>query len=278
MSDLFVVPPDRSLSDARHSAARDQLVAAASKRRKRFSARWRNTGIVLGLGVGLSVGGGVALAQGLFSQAPEPGSPSETQLAKPVVATRTGTATIDLGHVPRRANAISLTLTGLSAGTFTYVKSSYFECAQSDVSRSGPRGCTDGDVIPLQPGQHSITITTSANASWRLRATYVHQVITAWKVNAHGQTYGAANKNGLPDLVAVAFEADKSGYVSLTDFLCPNAVPGENFSLPVYKSDGTTRIGTFIVGNKGPGIRTVPVSSLHCPKADSFGTHPGPQN
>ena len=43
------------------------------------------------------------------------------------------------------------------------------------------------------------------------------------------------------------------------------------FSLPIYKSDGTTRIGTFIVGVQGPGVRTVPVSSLKCSKEGTFG-------
>jgi len=51
---------------------------------------------------------------------------------------------------------------------------------------------------------------------------------------------------------------------------CQQAVPGENFALPVYKSDGTTRIGTFIVGNQGPGIRTVPASVADCSKEGSF--------
>jgi hypothetical protein len=106
---------------------------------------------------------------------------------------------------------------------------------------------------------------------------YVHQVITAWKVNAHGQTYGAANKKGFPDLVAVEFDRDRTGYVTLSDFFCPSAEPGENFSVPVYKSNGTTRIGTFIIGNRGSGNRTIPVSSLNCPTIHSFGSHVGPQ-
>lgn len=59
--------------------------------------------------------------------------------------------------------------------------------------------------------------------------------------------------------------------MTLTDFLCPKAVAGEDFSIPVYESNGTTKIGTFIVGNQGPGIRTVPVSSLNCPRVGAFG-------
>jgi hypothetical protein len=271
MSDLFDLPPDRPLPAVRHVAARSSLVKTTSTRSRRFFARWRNTGIVVGLGVGLSVSGGVALAQGVFSQNPQPGSPSEAQLAKPVVATRTGTATIDVGRAPHKANAISLTLTGLSVGTFHFPGTSSMSCSQSDISHPGPERCESGEVIPLEAGQNSVTITTSSNASWRLRATYVHQVITAWKTNSHGQTYGVVNKNGFPDLVAVAIDRGRrTGYVDSLLLNCQQAVPGENFALPVYKSNGTTRIGTFIVGNQGPGIRTVPASAADCSKQGSF--------
>jgi len=234
----------------------------------RLLGRWRNTGIVIGLGIGLSVGGGVALATGVFSH-PLPGVPSDTQLGHIVNVTRTGTATIDLGSAPRRATSASLTLTGLSVGTFRFPDGSSLGCSPSDLSSAD--GCQATAVVPLRSGQHTVTITTSANASWRLQATYINRVITAWKTNGHGQTYGVANKNGFPDLVAVEFDHGRSGYVTLTDFLCPKAVNGENFAIPVYESNGTTKIGTFIVGTQGPGIRTVPVSSLNCPRVGSFG-------
>ena len=223
MSDLFDLPPDRPLPVARHAAARRPACQDDVNTIKPVLRRWRNTGIVVGLGLGLSVGGGVALAQGVFSQAPQPGSPSEARLAAPVVATRTGTATINLGRAPHKANAISLTLTGLSVGTFHFPGTASMGCSQSDIRQPGPEGCQSGEVIPLEAGQHTVTITTSASASWRLRATYVHQVITAWKVNAHGQTYGAPNKNGFPDLVAVD-QGGRSGYVKSSDLNCSGAV------------------------------------------------------
>jgi hypothetical protein len=268
MPDLYHLPTERPLPAHRYVAARRQLSEVPSMKPWRLLGRWRHTGIVIGLGVGLSVGGGVALATGVFSQR----TPSDTQLGHIVTATHTGTATVELGPAPRGANAISLTLTGLSVGTFRFPDNSSTSCSPSDLSHADPEGCESSGVLPLRAGQHTVTITTSANASWRLRATYVHQVITAWKTNAHGQTYGVPNKHGFPDLVAVVFDRGRrSGYVKSTDFLCPTAVNGENFAIPVYTSNGTTRIGTFIVGPQGPGIRTVPVSSLNCPKVGSFG-------
>ena len=269
MSDLFTLPPDRPLPRLRQSAARSQLVETTSKRSLRIAGRWRHTGIVVGVGVGLSVGGGVALAQAVFSQGPLPGSPSEAHLAKPVVATRTGTATVNLGPVPRKANAISLTLTGLSVGTFHFPGTASISCAQSDISQPGPYGCQSSEVVPLQTGQHTVTITTSASASWKLRAIYVHQVITAWKVNAHGQTYGVPNKNGFPDLVAVD-QGGHSGYVKSSDFNCFGPSNGDNVAIPIYKSNGTTRVGTFIRGNPNPATPTVPVPSLNCSAEGTF--------
>jgi hypothetical protein len=281
MSDLFALPPERSLPASRLAAARTQLEEAASKRSWRFLGRWRQTGIVVGLGVGLSVGG-VALANGVFSQ---PGAPSDTQLAGTVIATRTGTATIDLGLAPRRANGVSLTLTGLSVGTFRFPDGSTLGCSPSDLGHSGPRGCQSMEVVPLHAGQRTVTITTSANASWRLRAAYVNEVITPWKTNAHGQTYGVPNKHGFPDLLGVSFDRGRSGYVKSTDLNCAaggNArtpaqqlarqkiLKGRSVSVPVYESDGTTKIGTFIVGSKSPGTRSMPLSSLSCSGAGPF--------
>jgi hypothetical protein len=80
------------------------------------------------------------------------------------------------------------------------------------------------------------------------------------------------NKNGYPDLVAVEFDRGRrSGYVRSADLNCPVAVKGENVAIPVYKSDGTTKIGIFIVGNQSPGTRTVPVSYLKCSETGAFG-------
>ncbi len=271
MPDLYHLPTERPLPAHRYAAARRQLSEVPSMKPWRLLGRWRNTGIVIGLGVGLSVGGGVALANGFFSQR-LPGTPSDAQLSHTVSVTRTGTATVDLGPAPREANAVSLTLTGLSVGTFRFPDGSSLGCSQSDLSHPGPFGCQAVAVVPLRSGQHTVTITTSANASWKLLAAYINRVITAWKTNAHGQTYGVPNKHGFPDLVAVVFDRGRrSGYVKSTDFLCPTAVNGENFAIPVYTSNGTTKIGTFIVGPQGPGIRTVPVSSLNCPKVGAFG-------
>ena len=269
------IPPDRAFPAERHSAARSQLQRVASKRSRPDFARWR-LGALLGLGVGLSVGGGVALASGVFSS--EPGAPVQTQLSRTVTATHVGTATVELGRAPHGANSVSFTLTGLSVGSYAFPNGSALGCAQADLQRR-PDGCQMMDVQALSPGEHTITVTTTARAMWRLEATYVNEVVTPWKVNALGETYGVANGHGFPDLVAVVFDnGRRTGYAKWKDLNCMNGLPSTpaealgqqkqmqrtNIAIPVYESNGTTRIGVFIQGQQGPGMHTVPLSSVRC--------------
>jgi hypothetical protein len=276
--DRFALPPERHLPPIRLDAARSQLEKVAAKRLRPFSGRWR-LGAVAGLGIGLSVGGGVALASGVFSQQ-QPGAPRQTNLSATVTATRMGTATIYLGRPPYKANSVSLTLTGLSVGSYRFPDGSSMGCSRSDLT-SGNR-CQSMGVEKLVPGERSITISTSAHATWKLQATYVKEVVTPWGTNARGETYGVANAHGFPDLVAVVFNKGKGeGYAKWKDLNCAQDWPGPprtpaealaqekqredtNVAVPVYKSDGTTKIGVFLVGNRGPGMHTIPVSSVKC--------------
>jgi hypothetical protein len=277
--DLYHLPRERQLPASRYVAARRQLSEVTSMKSWRFFGRWRNTGIVIGLGVGLSVGGGAALAKGVFSQQ-QPGAPSDTQLGHIVTVSRTGTATINLGPVPRGAADVSLTLTGLTVGTFRFPDDSSLSCSPSDLSQI-PYGCQAIQVFPLRSGRHTVSITTTADASWRLQATYINRVITPWKTNALGETYGVPNVHGFPDLIAVIFDnGGSSGFVKSTDMNCAmsggrpptsptqalarqKALDGRSVSVPVYKNDGKTKIGTYYVGI-GPHADAIPLSSLSC--------------
>jgi hypothetical protein len=279
MSDLYQLPAERSLPPHRYVAARRQLSEVPSKKPWQLFGRWQHTGAVIGLGVGLSVGGGVAVATGVFSQQ-QPGAPSDTQLGQVVTVSRTGSATIDLGPAPHRATDVSLTLTGLTVGIFHFPDGSSLGCSQSDLSQD-PYGCQAIEVVPLHTGQHTISITTSAGASWKLQAMYINRVITPWKTNALGETYGVPNVHGFPDLIAVSFDNGKGGgFVKSTDMNCAmsdgrpptspaqalsrqKALDGRSLSVPVYKSDGKTKIGIYYVG-VGPHADAIPLSSLSC--------------
>jgi hypothetical protein len=219
------------------------------------------------------VAGGVALASGVFNL---PGAPVNSPLGYVVTATRTGTSTVDLGAPPATATDLSLSLTCLTAGTFYFPNGSSASCDAADLTHT-PREVSE--VVLLAAGVDSVTITTNPNASWTLQATYVSQVTTSWGVNASGETYGVTNQNGTPDLVAVVFnDGNSHGYVKESDLKCAGggdvtspaealawdkASQNRNVSVPVYESNGTTVIGTFILGDAtGPDSKTVPLSSL----------------
>jgi hypothetical protein len=244
-----------------------KTVGNSSRVRRRWG--WRlGAGTLAGL---VLVGSGVALAAGMFSA---PGAPIDTQLGNFISATRTGTATIDLGPRPATANDLSLKLTCVSVGTFTFPNGSNLSCDATDVSNP-PILRTAGEVVPLSRGVDSVTITTSANASWTLQVAYVNQMTTSWGVNASGQTFGVQNQQGTPDLLAVVInQGETHGYVESSELNCAAGgdvqTPAEaltwdkvsanrSVSIPVYESDGTTVIGTFVVGDAS---QIVPLSSL----------------
>ena len=216
--------------------------------------------------------GGVAVASGLFSA---PGSPVNTPLGNVVTATRTGTATINIGPAPASATDLSLTLTCLSPGSFHFPNGSSADCSRADMSRS-PTMRQVSEVVPLSPGITTVTITARANASWTLQAVYVNQVVSAWGVNAKGETYGVPNQKGTPDLIAVVIDhGSVHGYVKSSDLNCADGAdvtsPAQaialdttqrSISIPVYESDGSTVIGSFVVGRTTrPDVHVVPLAS-----------------
>jgi hypothetical protein len=256
------------------AALRDVLKAAVrDSPRVRRRWRWRmGTGVLFGLTI---VAGGVAVASGLFSL---PGAPVDSLLGNSISAMRTGTATIDIGAPPTSATDVSLALTCLTAGTFTFPNGSSMTCGAADLLRPTIYR-TASEVVPLTADLDSVTITTSPNATWSLLATYVNQVTTTWGVNASGETYGVSNQQGTPDLIAVVIDQSKiQGYVQRRELSCASGgdvkSPAEaltwdetsqnrNISIPVYESDGVTIVGTFSVGSAtGPNSKTVPLSLL----------------
>jgi hypothetical protein len=255
------------------AALREALISnARSIRRSRRLWRWR---IGAGMLVTLSIAaGGVALATGLFSA---PGAPIDTQLGSIVVATRTGTATIEVGTAPAGATDISLTMTCLTAGLFDFPNGSSMTCSAADLSKPSAER-SGSEVVPISPGVDTVTIETTSNATWTLRADYVNRIATTWGVNANGQSYGVSNQQGTPDLISVVIDdGATNGYVARSDLNCASGnqvstlaqalawdQKNQSVSIPVYESDGTTVTGVFIVEGSGSSASTVPVSSLDC--------------
>ena len=238
------------------AALRDVLVeqvqtAGNPSHRPGRSRRWIvRAGVVLVLAAG---GGGIAYATGAWTT--PPGGDRITDLSSPVTATGTGTRTVELGPPPRGATAIYISFTCLTAGTFTFADGASVQCDRSDLQRRPPSVATS--TMPIARGRNSTTITAALHARWRLVATYASVTMTAWGVNASGQTYGVQNQHGIPDLIAVIATNHLSGYV-YADQLDPpppktpsQAIAQNNApprTLTVYGSDGKTTIGKFVVG------------------------------
>jgi hypothetical protein len=72
-------------------------------------------------------------------------------------------------------------------------------------------------------------------------------------VNANGETYGSPLNDQVPDLMLTRAEGGKIGYVRVSELdLARNARksstnPNRVFDIPVYLSDGETRVGVFRV-------------------------------
>jgi hypothetical protein len=211
------------------TAALREVLVATVEDTPRVRRRW-----LWRLGAGMFVGstlvaGGVALAAGVFAPL---GVPIDTPLGNVVTVTRTGSATIDIGPPPPRATDLSLTLTCLTVGTFDFPNGSSMSCDAADLSQPPPDAQEAIEVVPLAPGKDTVTINTSASASWTLQAMYVDQVTTPWGTNARGQTYGVSNQNGTPDLMAVVVDHGAiQGYVNSAELNC--ATRGTSSSLQI---------------------------------------------
>jgi hypothetical protein len=95
-------------------------------------------------------------------------------------------------------------------------------------------------------GATYITITADQDTEWSVTAEYGSSDATPWGVNANGQSYGVPNEYGVPDLVATLATNGVQGYTLNEEM---TAFEGEGF-INVYKSDGTTVIGQFRIGDQ----------------------------
>lgn len=253
------LPPD-DLDPAFAAGLRAALVSrvaasapASSAPTARRSARRRPWFLGLGLGAGLLLAGGAAAAiSGLL-----PGSDDVTTYGAPTTQTLTGTSAVDLGPRPAGATHVTLAFSCLSADRFEFADGSSVSCRASEI------GASASTVLELAADATTTTITTSADARWTATAQYASVEITPWGVNAAGQTYGIQNENGVPDLIAVHASNGLRGYAFATDVDNPwgteptspahalalqAAHDGEQISVPVYESDGSTVIGEFLIG------------------------------
>lgn len=237
--------------DDRYAAALRQALAEHVETSTRTHRAVRRRAAAIAGAVALAFGGaGVAAATGILVL---PGADVVESLAPPVGTAGQGTRTVDLGQAPPGTTAVDIAFTCLTAGTFSFDDGVSVTCEPDDA---GTRTGISTWQRNLEHGQRTVTVTTNPDARWRLDAKYARVTTSDWAVNADGLTYGVQNENGTPDLVAVIATNGKDGYVYSRDLMGPtptalvtappSTAPGE--MIPVYASDGRTRIGEFHAG------------------------------
>lgn len=249
---------DVRISERFSTAFRAQLVEHV-QRAKRSTLKRMLSGI--GLGAIVVLGGTVAAAAtGLLSL---PGETVVSEIAANETGVFTGTGSLDLGARPNDATSVAISFTCLTPGSFTFDDGAGVRCegtedAAHPVTYLLPLEAMDGTKV---------TVETSADAGWTLTAGYVAARTTKWEMNRDGRTFGVINENGEPDLIAVIATNGKQGYVRRTDleeadgtaaareFKSPEDAlrwqeqnAGIVHVIPVFESDGATRIGEFEIG------------------------------
>ncbi|WP_104167706.1 hypothetical protein [Arthrobacter sp. SX1312] len=233
-----------------------EQVNATSPARVRRHRWWIGAGVFAGIGL---IGGVGATAAGFLV---EPGADVVTEYGNPVSGTYTGPQTIELGAAPDSATSIMVELTCLSGGSIYLPDGAGTTCP--DIGT----GAITSTSLALSPGQNSLEVRTSAaDVSYQAHITYTSTTPTDWAVNENGDTYGATNARGEPDLISVITTDGKLGYVyadelneasgktASTEFTSPSeaqswqeARQGTVALIPVYESDGETVIGEFEAG------------------------------
>lgn len=205
-----------------------------------------------------------------------PGMPIISMLGSPKSLVVDHNATMDISAGPEAATHVRVTVTCLTAGTTTFGTDAEgdnpsIQCDQPDSAEPRSSGWQD---FPIPSSDGRLYLTTSGSGKAAVSVQFMNQVPTRFGVNANGQTYGAENETqGTPDLVWTSGTTDTgqetSGYARSADLdaFSPDH-PGQptspaeavrlqaerdqkwpnGWDVPLYQSDGETRIGTFHIG------------------------------
>ena len=249
----------REFSRVRSEAIRSMLVDAVELAPHRTpSYRARSFLAAAGLvAVGLVVGGAVSAAAvtvGLGSHAAVeqlsgvaapagviPGTPIIALLGVPESQRVTGSAQLALADAPTGATHVRVTVSCLTPGTTTwgFENPASSRCVSADMSGI----LTSYSDFPLVAGK-LLTIEADATVSSMVTVQFLSFVETAWGVNAHGESFGAAKGDETPDLLyavgRTASGSEVAGYIRTSDL---DEATGS--TVPLYASDGTTQRGVF---------------------------------
>lgn len=223
-------------------AVRAELTAIGTKESRLHRHQRRTRTIAMSVGAVVLLGATTGAAAVINSL---PGTTSVAPLGNIVTAEHSGTGSIDLGSAPANATVVVIDLTcvtdagWVSVLTVPNAGSEGPDGTGVDCAVNAGRTIHIDDGLPPLTGTTSITITADSGTTWNATAQYGTSATTEWGVNANGQTYGAPNINGVPDLTPARASNGELGYIFSEELL---AMDQEGF-INVYESDGTTVIG-----------------------------------
>lgn len=205
-----------------------------------------------------------------------PGAPINSLLGEPETVLADHATSVDLSQRPAAATHVRVTIACLSAGrtgfgTDAGGNNPSIHCSEDDLAAGSGAAWDD---FPVGAQADVLYVSPSRDARVAVTVQFLTQVPTRFGVNANGQTYGVpSTPQGAPDLVATAGTGangeDVLGYAfrSELDAFSPDhpAMPTspaeavrlqaerdakypDGWDVPLYESDGTTRIGSTHVG------------------------------
>lgn len=233
-----------------------QLVAQTKLPQRRSRARLF---IVAGVGAVVLAAGGTAATADLWTL---PGGTAVSEQSAPVSTEGTGDGMLALPPRPDAANQLRVEVRCLTPGTFSFPGGSVV-CTAEDLS-ADPAGVVSWIDVPLEAVGSEVVVSAGPGERWRVTATFLEAEPVPLAVNDRGQTYGSSGTGGEPDLIAVIATSGRQGYVdaeeladatgSSLDFTSPDEAlrwqedrGGRAVVVPVYLSDGVTRVGDFVV-------------------------------
>jgi len=244
------------IDPAFRAGLRRELVAQTKLPQRRSRARLF---LVAGVGAVVLAAGGTAATADLWTL---PGGTAVSELGVPTSVDGTGDGTLALPARPDTANQLRVEVRCLTPGTFTFPGGSA-TCTAEDLA-ANPAGAVSWIDVPVEAVGAEVVVSAGPGESWRLTATFLDAEPVPLAVNDRGQTYGSSGAGEEPDLIAVVATNGRQGYVdaheladatgSSQNFTSPDEAlrwqegrAGQAVVVPVYLSDGVTRVGDFVV-------------------------------
>ena len=174
---------------------------------------------------------------------------------------------------PAEATHVRVTITCLTAGTFWWGLDAGGNNPSVSCAASEGGSETAWYDFALDPTVDKLYVTAPEGGEAAVSVQYLTYLPTRFGVNENGQTYGTGAEDATPDLILVIGTSpdggEVEGYALATDLVAfspdhpdhpanpeealrwqqerDEKYPG-GWDIPVYQSDGVTRIGTFHVG------------------------------